>query len=50
MPKVSLADPSTVPATDAVVVGVVKQRAARGSAPGAEPVDEALGGKLLDAL
>jgi leucyl aminopeptidase len=50
MAKVSLADPSTVPATDAVVVGVVKAKGGARLAPGAEPVDEALGGRLLDAL
>jgi leucyl aminopeptidase len=50
MPKVSLADPSSVPATDAVVVGVVKAKGGPRLAPGAEPVDEALGGRLLDAL
>src|SRR5579875_2236518 len=49
-PKVSLADPAAVPATDAVVVAVTKGGSGPALAPGAEPVDAALGGRLLDAL
>jgi leucyl aminopeptidase len=50
VPKVSLVDASTVPATDAVVVGVRKGTGGARLAPGAAPVDDALGGRLLDAL
>ena len=50
MPKVSLADPSSIPTTDAVVIGVRKGSKRPQLAPGSEAVDEALGGKLLDAL
>jgi leucyl aminopeptidase len=54
MPKISVVDPSTLPAADAIVVGVVENRTAHGRgprlAPGAQLVDAALGGELSGAL
>jgi leucyl aminopeptidase len=49
MPTVSLTDPTALTA-DAVVVGVIRTADGPVLAPGAEPVDRALGGRLPAAL
>ncbi len=50
MPRISLVTPSTIRTADAVVVGLLKGADGPRLAPGAGPVEEALGGRLLDAL
>jgi leucyl aminopeptidase len=50
MPAVSLVDPSAPIRADAVVVGVVSSPDGPRLAPGAKPVDAALGGRLSAAL
>jgi leucyl aminopeptidase len=50
MPSVSLADPSTSISADAVVVGVIAGSDGPQLAPGAKPVDAALGHRLAAAL
>ncbi|HEY2271747.1 MAG TPA: leucyl aminopeptidase [Jatrophihabitantaceae bacterium] len=50
MPKVSLLAPSAALSADAVVVGVLKTPDGPRLAPGAKPVDDALGGTLAGAL
>ncbi|MCW2646510.1 MAG: leucyl aminopeptidase [Pseudonocardiales bacterium] len=50
MTAVSLADPSAQIAADAVVVGVVSSSDGPQLAPGAKPVDAALGTRLVTAL
>ena len=51
MPKISLVAPSTALTADAVVIGVVQGAKGPHLAPGADAVDDALGGtSLLDAL
>src|SRR5689334_12339156 len=49
-PKISLVEAGAPPATDAVVVATAKNGDRPRLLPGAEPVDEALDGRLLDAL
>jgi leucyl aminopeptidase len=50
MPKISLVAPSAALTADAVVIGVVQGGSGPELAPGAAPVDEALGGALQGAL
>ena len=50
MPTVSLVSPTAAPRADAVVVGVRPGSGGAQLAPGAEPVDAALGGRLTAAL
>ena len=50
MPSVSIVSPSAPLRADAVVVGVLNGADGPRLAPGAEPIDEALDGKLLKAL
>jgi len=50
MPKISLVDPSAAISSDAVVVALIAGASGPRLAPGAEPVDAAIGGRLLDAL
>jgi leucyl aminopeptidase len=50
MPKISLVAPSAPLTADAVVVGVVEDEGGARPAPGADVVDQALGGRLGAAL
>jgi leucyl aminopeptidase len=50
MPSVSVVSPTAAIRADAVVVGVRSTKAGPRLAPGAEPVDAALGGRLAEAL
>jgi leucyl aminopeptidase len=50
MPSVSLVAPTAAIRADAVVVGVYSTEGGPRLAPGAAPIDKALGGRLLDAL
>jgi leucyl aminopeptidase len=50
VPTVRLVDSSALPACDVVVVGTLSTNDGIALAPGAAPVDECLGGRLLEAL
>lgn len=50
MPKISVLAPSAAITADAVVVGVVQTSSGPQLAPGAGPIDDALGGTLAGAL
>jgi leucyl aminopeptidase len=50
IPRISLVEGGALPPADAVIVAVAKDGDRPRLLPGSEPVDEALGGRLVDAL